>query len=314
MIWLSWRQFRTSAVVTFGALAVVGVVVLVTGLQLHSAYHSTGAATCTSGADCGTVVQSFLSRFQVLQPLLDRVGLLLLPAVTGVFWAAPLVARELDSGTHRLAWTQSISRTRWLTTKLILVGLASVAATGLLSLLVSWWFAPLDRLGGNRFEPSLFHVRDIAPLGYAAFAFALGVAAGLVTRRTLPAMATTLVGYIAVRICEMVWIRPHFMSPLTFTNTVEPIGDGGVKIVAPRGWVISQTFTDPSGHAVDGLRISADAPCVATHTCFAGYHQTIVYQPGARYWPFQWYETGLFVVLAAGLIALSFWWLRRRLT
>ena len=315
MIWLSWRQFRTSAVATFGALAVVAVVVLVTGLQLHAAYHSSGAATCasTSGAECRSIVQSFLSRFQVLQPLLDKVGLLLLPAVTGIFWAAPLVARELDSGTYRLAWTQGVTRTRWLTTKLVLVGLASVAATGLISLLVTWWFTPLDTLGGNRFEPSLFQVRDIAPIGYAAFAFALGVTAGLLTRRTLPAMATTLVGYIAVRVAAMVWIRPHFMPPLTFTNLVEPVGAGGVKLSVPRGWVLSQIFTDPSGHTMTDLRISPDSPCFATRTCFAGYHLTITYQPGNRYWPFQWYETALFVGLAAALIALSYWWLRRRL-
>jgi hypothetical protein len=313
MIWLSWRQFRTAAVVTFGALAVVAVVVLVTGLQLRSAYHSTGAATCTSGAECGTVVDSFLSRFQVLAPLLDKVGLLLLPAVTGVFWAAPLVARELDSGTYRLAWTQGVTRTRWLTTKLIVVGLASVAATGLLSLLVTWWFSPLDRLGSNRFEASLFHVRDVAPIGYAVFAFALGVTAGLLTRRTLPAMAVTLVGYIAVRVAEMVWIRPHFMPARTFTTVVEQIGPG-IRTRVPRGWVIDQFFTDPRGHTMTNLGISPDSPCFATRTCFAGYHLHVTYQPADRYWAFQWYETALFAGLAAVLIAVSYWWLRRRLT
>jgi hypothetical protein len=312
MIWLSWRQFRTSAGVTFGALAVVAVVVLVTGLQLHAAYHS--AASCTSGPECDTLRNAFDSRFQVLQPLLEMVGLLLLPAVTGIFWAAPLVARELDTGTYRLAWTQGVTRTRWLTVKLLVVGVASLVATGLLSLLVTWWFTPLDRLGANRFGPSLFQVRDVAPLGYAAFAFALGVTAGLLTRRTLPAMAVTLVGYVTVRVVEMVWIRPHFMAPLTVTNTVEPIAGGGVKLRAPLGWVISDSFTDPSGHTLDSLRVSPDSPCFATRSCFAGYHHTVTYQPEARYWTFQWYETALFVALAAALIALSYWWLRRRLT
>lgn len=156
-------------------------------------------------------------------------------------------------------------------------------------------------------------MRDIAPIGYAAFAFALGVTAGLLTRRTLPAMATTLVGYIAARVAEMVWIRPHFMSPLTFTNAVESVAGGGVKLTAPRGWVITQTFTDARGHVVDSLGVRPHAPCVATSSCFAGYHQTITYQPAVRYWPFQWLEVGLFVALAAVLIASSYWWLRRRL-
>lgn len=310
MIWLSWRQFRTAAVVTFGALAVVAVVVLVTGLQLRSA--STGVATCGSGPACETVTQAFLNRFQVLQPLLDKVGLLLLPAVTGVFWAAPLVARELDSGTYRLAWTQGVSRTRWLTTKLVVVGVAGVVATGLLTLLVTWWFTPLDQLGGNRFDPSVFQVRDIAPIGYAAFAFALGVAAGVLTRRTLPAMAITLFGYIGFRVVEMLWIRPHFMPAVTITSAL-PGKLTAIKRMGAGPWVISQTITDPSGNAVGDLRIAPDDPCVARQTCFTGYHQITVYQPGNRYWAFQWYETALFAGLAAALIVLTYWWLRRRL-
>ena len=313
MIWVSWRQFRTSAVVTFGALAAVAVVVLVTGLQLRSAYHSTGVATCAPGVGCDVDAQAFLSRFNALQPLLDKIGLLLLPAVTGVFWAAPLVARELDSGTYRLAWTQSVTRTRWLTTKLVLVGLASVAATGLLSLLVSWWFAPLDHVGGNRFEPSLFQVRDIAPLGYAAFAFALGVAAGVLTRRTLPAMAITLACYIGFRVVEMLWIRPHFMTPKTLTGALDNAKLTGGERMGPSPWVITQTITDPSGQVVGGVRITPDSPCLATRSCLAGYHQTTTYQPGTRYWAFQWYELGLFAVLAAALVAFSYWWVRRRL-
>lgn len=311
MTWLSWRQFRMSALVTFGALAVVAVVVLVTGLQLHAGYAS--AASCTSGAGCETVQQAFLSRFQVLQPLLEYVGLLLLPAVTGIFWAAPLVARELDSGTYRLAWTQGVTRTRWLTTKLVVVGTASIAATGLLTWLVTWWFTPLDRLGANRFEPSLFQVRDVVPIGYAAFAFALGVAAGVLTRRTLPAMAVTLIGYVAVRVAEMLWVRPHFMPALTSTTALQGKAIAFRQLGASP-WVISQTMTDPSGHAVNGVQIAPDDPCVTNQSCFAGYHQSTTYQPGSRYWAFQWYETALFVGLAVALIVVSYWWLRRRLT
>lgn len=315
MIWLSWRQFRTAAVVTFGALAALTVVVLVTGLQLRSA--SPGVAACTSDSSaCQAVLDAFLTRFQVLQPLLDRVGLLLLPAVTGVFWAAPLLARELDSGTFRLAWTQSVTRTRWLTTKLVVVGLASVAATGLLTLLVTWWFTPLDQLGhANRFDPGLFQIRDVAPIGYAAFAFALGVTAGALTRRTLPAMAVTLVGYIGLRVVEMLWIRPHFMPARSVTTALlTPVKGAVGRRVGASPWIISQTITDPGGHAVAGIRVTPDDPCFATRNCFAGYHQTTVFQPANRYWAFQWYDTALFVGVAAALIALTYWWLRRRLT
>jgi hypothetical protein len=165
-------------------------------------------------------------------------------------------------------------------------------------------------VGGNRFEPSLFQVRDIAPLGYAVFACALGVAAGVLTRRTLPAMAVTLGAYIGVRVVEMVWIRPHFIAPLTFTASLDT---AAAKQRGASGWILGQTFTDPGGHTVNDLAVRGDSPCVATHSCFAGYHTTITYQPADRYWTFQWYETELFVAVSAALIALCYWWLRRRL-
>ena len=129
-----------------------------------------------------------------------------------MFWGAPLVARELESGTYRLAWTQSVTRRRWLSVRVALVGVAALAVAGLASWLVSWWFAPLDAVNMNRFDPSVFTARGIVAIGYAGFAFALGVAAGALTRRTLPAMAATLLGFIAARIAFTVWVRPHLLA------------------------------------------------------------------------------------------------------
>ena len=50
---------------------------------------------------------------------------LVVPALIGMFWGAPLIAHELETGTFRLAWTQSVSRRRWLLVKMGLVGLAA---------------------------------------------------------------------------------------------------------------------------------------------------------------------------------------------
>jgi ABC-2 family transporter protein len=314
MIWLSWRQLRASAALTYGALAAVAVVVAISGLQLHSAYTASGIAGCT-GDSCDSVIQAFVGRDPFLQTLLDKILLLLLPALTGIFWAAPLVARELDTGTYRLAWTQSVTRTRWLTAKLVVVGLAGVAATGVLSALVTWWYGPIDKVNGNGFSPAVFGARDLAPVGYAAFAFGLGVVAGVLTRRTLTAMAVTLVGFVAVRLSFAFWIRPHLLAPLTSVQSLdEPKLLGGGPGANAGRWVISQAVTDPSGAVVDTIRIGPGDPCEATRSCLTGYHVTTVYQPAGRYWTFQWLETGIFVGLAALLIAVSYWWLRRRLT
>jgi len=315
VIWFAWRQFRTQAAVVFGALAVLAVVVIVTGLQLRHWYDTSGIANCAAAGDCDTVTSAFTAHYSWLQTLLGNVLIDFFPAVIGVFWGAPLIARELDTGSYRLVWTQSVTRTRWLAAKITIVGAASIAAVGLLSWMVTWWSTPFDNMANNKFDPSVFSERDIAPLGYAAFAFALGVTAGLLIRRTLPAMATTLVGYIAARVVVLIWIRPHFQAPLHATGLLQaPGSDSGlVKLPGaslapqPGSWLVSSQILDPSGHPTNGrIEVRIGDPCVATHSCLTGYHQTITYQPASRYWPFQWYETSLFLALAVILIGFCF--------
>ena len=165
-------------------------------------------------------------------PLLYFLGVAILylaPALIGMFWGAPLVTRELEAGTFRLAWNQSVTRTRWLAVKLGLIGLAAMATAGLLSLMITWWAGPIDRAGGfpasmsqqvSRFSLVLFGARGIAPVGYAAFAFALGVTAGVLIRRTLPAMAITLAVFALIQLAWPSWVRPHLIPPVHATAAV----------------------------------------------------------------------------------------------
>jgi hypothetical protein len=174
-----------------------------------------------------------------------------MPALIGMFWGAPLVARELEHRTYHLVWTQSVSRTRWLATKVGLVGLASVALAGLFSLMVTWWSSPFDRITDTPFSPSFFDRRDIVPVAYAAFAFALGTTAGILIRRTLPAMATTLVAYIGARFTVVNWIRPHFMSPMTATVPFNPFGGNGPGGgINQADWVVSDTVINRAGQVI----------------------------------------------------------------
>ncbi len=151
MIWLTWRQFRAQAIAAAAALAVLAVIFGVTGPHLAHLYDISGLATCRT--NCAALTNTFVTSMKAdaVYPVLYIAGLGILyltPALIGLFWGAPLVTRELEAGTFRLAWNQSVTRTRWMAVKLALIGLAAMVTTGLLSLLITWWAGPIDRAGG----------------------------------------------------------------------------------------------------------------------------------------------------------------------
>ncbi|GAA2588286.1 ABC transporter permease subunit [Actinomadura fulvescens] len=357
MIWLTWRQFRAAAAMTAAALAALATVLALTGPGMADDYSS-GIATCTTQANgCSNYLQSFFHDHQV--PFLAVTAIVLvLPAVIGLFWGAPLIARELEAGTHRLVWNQSITRDRWLAVKLLLVGLASMTTAGLGTLAVTWWSGPIDKAaaanspGFPRMGPLLFDARGIVPIGYAAFAFALGVTIGILIRRTLPAMAITLTVFAAVQVAMPLLVRPHLIPPVTATvqlpeAKIDMIGiqDGGplhlsLESQVPTdlgAWVLSSRLVDAGGKTVGGaIPVSTSSgPCAPSREpqrrvadagqgqrlspCLnelkrLGYRHELKYQPGSRFWAFQWYETGVYAVLSLGLAGLCFWLVRRRLS
>ena len=333
MTWLTWRQFRAQTVVTAAALAVLAIVLLITGLQLSHTFDTT-VTGCRAHGDCTGAINALQSQDTALQDL-TRLLMYVVPAVIGVFWGAPLLARELETGTYRLAWTQGVTRSRWFAVKLILTGLASVVTAGLLSLMVTWWFSPLERVGAGRITPGEFSQSGIVVIGYAAFAFALGVAAGLLVRRTLPAMAITLAISVGVQLAMPFLIRPHLFAPtrvvsaLKMTN-VQSVGTGpggsggdglfvGAVTNVPGAWIYSEQVTTASGSTDLGRPPAQCGPNSGYNACQAAIarmhlREVVVYQPASRYWAFQWYETAIYVVLALALAGFCWWWVRRRVT
>jgi hypothetical protein len=352
VIAFSWRQFRTQAVIGGVGLVVLGIILLVTGPHLVSIYDTAVAQCRASGgasSDCNNPVVSTYSKLQVLAAAL----VLVVPVLIGMFWGAPLIARELETGTFRLAWTQSVSRMRWLLVKLGLVGLASAAVAGLLSLMVTWWYSPIDKANQGRFGTAAFGLHGFVPAGYALFAFALGATTGLLFRRTLPAMAVTLVGFVVARWTVAFEVRPHFMSPVTKSFAIDPNAGlgfsatpgGSLQFMAgppniPNALVVSNSVVNNAGQAPSTAFLQKACPSVnapppvvqggqghaaasangqqAFQQCIttisARYHQVITYQPASRFWAFQTYETLLFVVASAALAGLCVWWVRRRLS
>jgi hypothetical protein len=350
MIWLTWRQFRGSAAIMAATLGALAIALAVTGPDLAATY-SAGIAECTVDGSC----EKFYNRFfgeRELPFMAVTLAVLLLPALVGLFWGAPLITRELEAGTNLLVWNQSITRRRWLAVKLGLTGAAAVAAAGLCGLMVTWWSAPLDESAADQMAlmaPLVFGARGIAPMGYAAFAFVLGVTVGMLVRRTLPAMALTLAVFAAIQLALPTMLRPHLMTPVTATFelgmanmeslSIPREGGSPPRLLLrdtvpgqPGSWVLANELLDPSGRVSPGggggsgavVDVSATSgPCApgnaAGDGCLGevnrlGYRQQVTYQPLERFWLFQWIETGIYALLTAGLTGLSFWWIRRRLS
>jgi len=245
-----------------------------------------------------------------------------------MLWGAPLVAHELESRTIDFAWTQSVTRTRWLTVKAGWLLLAAAACGAAIAALTTWWSGPGNALQADAFAPGQFDTQGVVPIGYAVFAMALGIAAGTASRRTLPAIAVALGGFIALRLVISDFLRQHYMTAVTtyyhVTGSFTPPGQAWVLaqgavsrtgVVVPQGWgdlypalpaacrrLLPTAPTGQSGW------LNAVLSCMQAH----GWRGFATYQPASRYWPFQGIETGIYLLLAAALIAVTFAIVRRR--
>jgi hypothetical protein len=242
MIRLSLLQFRTQAIIALAAMAAYAVLLAATGPHLTGLFAADGLDGCHGGG-CANLADYFTGSL-VTTPysvlfLLSAGIILLAPAVIGLFWGAPLIARELETGTAALAWNQSVTRTRWLAVKLAVGALTAMAVTEALSVMQTWWEAPVSQavadgasvgVGQSRFSQLNFATHGITPLGYAAFAFALGVTAGALIRRTIPAMAVTLAIFAALQVAMPLWVRPNLAPP---DPTVIPVTSLGAALASP---------------------------------------------------------------------------------
>jgi len=337
MIWLTWRQFRAQAAIAAGALLALAVYLVVLGFAMRHSYD-VDVAGCT-GDSCDNLQDAFKDRYATYV-LLAAALLVAVPAVIGVFWGAPMLTREFETGTYRMIWTQSVSRGRWLAVKLAILAVAAVVVTGVFTVLLTWAARPLDRLAGHRFGTFAFDSRNLTPVAYALFALALGTAAGLLLRRTLAAIAVTLVVFAVVQVTMPLAIRPNLVPPVTDSIKVERaslarahglgISARGPESVTPDSpvtvhdyeipgaWVLTgeSRLLQASGQPVDGTK--ADdcftgigpkdaAACLAAMNL----HFDVTYQPGSRYWLFQGIETSIFTALALLLAGFSLLRVRR---
>ena len=290
MIWVSWRQHRSQAMVGLGILCALAVYGLVLGLQMRSSFSHNNLATCLAhslGASCPNSVATFDNRFGSLVNIGFWAVLLLLPGLIGAAVGAPLLARELELGTWRLAWSQTVPRTRWLLTQLAVAGGGLIVLGAVMTLIITWYRAPMDRLTGH-FIHNAYDYEGLVFTAYIVFAFGLAVLAGLLLRRSIPALLAALVPWVAVRLVVEFVLRPHFMTPLTFTGAVQACPNqvcGGNDIV---------NVPPSTGHIGDLVV------------------RGVLYQPVSRFWAFQSIEAGIFVALTLAVLGLTVWLVHRR--
>ncbi len=312
MAWVTWRQHRSQLVVGIGLLVALAVAAFSTRVPIQAAYHRNVLSDClppTSRSGCDIIVRHFQSEFESWVAALR--GLAVLPALAGLFVGAPLLARELEHGTHRFAWTQGVTRRRWLLSKTALLAGATIMAGGAASAIVMWWRGPFDTLEG-RMAPSGFDVEGLVVPAYALFALAIGVLAGLVYRRTVAAMTATLVAFGSTRFLVLKYLRPHFLAPLhSIVSATDSAGRGG-------DWVLSDVLVDAGGRSITTGRedlavLHAQQAGIDPHTYLVtlGWKRLISYQPAGRFWTFQAIEASLFVALAFAVVLTTVWLVRR---
>jgi hypothetical protein len=315
MIWLTWRQHRRAALFTLLALAALAAFTVPTGLAMHREFDRDVAA-CLRGLGTGLLVPvrescqqragefaDHYSAYRIVAPLL-----LFAPAVVGLFWGAPLVARELEQQTHRLAWTQGVGRLRWALTKFALVlGFVAIVAAACAALL-SWWLRPLATALGDRFEFPVFDLAGPAAVAYTLFAVALGFAAGAYRRQVLPTMGVLLAVFLGARIAVTVFARPDYL----------PAKEVSVAATATEhynllsgNWLLDSAVRTADGRVIHPNAEQRCDPVRPDEECDAGAQNWVRYQPADRFWSFQYIESGLYLAGAAGLVLLTLARLRR---
>ncbi|HEY1915091.1 MAG TPA: ABC transporter permease subunit [Streptosporangiaceae bacterium] len=314
VIWVAWRQHRIALGGVAVLLGAIALYLWFTGLQMHHAY----ATSCHPASTLACNID-FTGKYSTSVNVV-RAALQVVPALIGAFVGAPVLAREMETGTFRYAWTQGFGRWRWTLGKLVVLAVAVTATAAAFSLLFSWYLHPFSAAGYSiPFATDVFDLREVAFTGWTLAAFAIGALAGMLIRRTVPAIATTLAVYAGLACTTALWLRQHYMTPLLTTKLNLPASAWTVNQWYTKGGTFAfgghgsrlvnavQSLCPPLGPGGSG---GGPGQCLTQH----GYTLWSSYQPGSRFWPFQWIEGGWLLALSVLLIAAAVWLVRRRAT
>jgi hypothetical protein len=324
MAWVTWRQHRFALAGVAGLLGALAAYLLFTGLRMHHAYAPLAACHPVEALACSNSITDFDTVYWSTAEAV-AVFLQVVPALIGAFVVAPILARELETGTFRYAWTQGLGRARWTLAKLAPLTVILAAAAGAFSVLFSWYFAPFADQGlQTRLPPLAPLVFDLHGVAFAAWTLAacsIGALAGMLIRRVVPAIAATMAAWAGLALAVGLFLRQHYLAPLIAHNPSLP----------GSAWIISSWYTGRNGKPLSQAAVSqflqgyhpAAPTQVGPNTLQTnldpvgyitrhGYQYWVSYQPASRFWPFQWIEGGYLLGLSVLLIAATIWLVRRR--
>jgi hypothetical protein len=320
MAWVTWRQHRFALGGVVALLGAWAVYLWLAGVQLHHAYAAAAACHPASSLICGNMIGDFNDTYS---PRAVAIAALLqaVPALIGAFVGAPVLARELETGTFRYAWTQSFGRWRWTVAKLVPLAVVVAAAAGAFSVLFSWYYQPFfAEQQQPSLAPEVFDLRGVTFAAWTLAAFAIGALAGMLIRRVVHAIAATLVVYTGLALVVANFVRQHYLTPLVTSSLNLP----GSALVVSQWWTkggrfvfagrppdsIVRQLCPPASFGSGNAKVSPISltQCVVQH----GYTQWTSYQPASRFWPFQWIEGGWLLALSVLLIAATVWLVHHR--
>jgi hypothetical protein len=297
MIWVSWRQHRSQAIACLGLFCALAIFAIAAGAWMRTTFSDDGLAGClarSGGAGCPAAITSFVHRFNGGAAITVIAALFAIPGLVGVVVGAPLLGRELEQGTWRLAWSQTVPRTRWLVAKLALVSSGLVVFGAAITAVMTWYRQPLDRLT-TRLQPPPFNFEGLALTSSLLCAFGLAVLAGLLLRNTIGAMVAAYVAWEVPSTVAVLLSGPiHFPAPATMRIACRAGCPGaGTRSVPP--------VTGRLGDLVLSVVHSGD-------------QLVVTYLPAGRFWTLQFIEGGLFLAIAAAALSTAVWLLHRRTT
>ncbi|MFJ5076241.1 ABC transporter permease [Streptomyces sp. NPDC088553] len=304
--WVTVRQHRR-AIWWALALAAVGVATMAAS-RLWSdsaveALRATGCAFDSTEPACIQHAGDFTDGQWFARNLLGYVSvcMLVLPGLLGAFVAGPMLARELESGTYKLAWTQSISPARWLASKVAVPAALTLTVVTLLSLAFhwSWSTGPTNDFPTYWYDPAMFVSFGIVPMGHALLGLALGTVIGLLVRRTVVAMGVAAL-VIGTALALLARLRAGLWPIQTLTG----------HELSPRGnvWQLSRGMLTASGERLswDDCYVGRPQDAGQCMTDRGGVVEFIDVHPASHYWPLQLVETGICLAVAALALYAAF--------